>query len=377
MKDLTEIRKDIDVIDAQMIDLYKHRMELTTEVAEYKIANQKPVLDKKREAEKISALTSLAKDDFEQQGIKELFELIMSTSRKKQYHLLNKSNQTFDLGFTSCDTYDFSNCNVVYQGVEGAYSAEAMQQFFGEKLAKNYCVDSWREAMEALKNQEADYAVLPIENSTAGAVTQNYDLLTEYDVAIIGEQEIPIHHCLLGVKGAKFGDIKKVYSHPQAIFQCDKFLTKHNYITAEALQNTAMAAKKVQEEQDITVAAIAGKINASLYDLDIIEEGIQDEKNNVTRFIIVSNQKHYLKDAKKISISFEIPHEEGSLYHILSHFIFNGLNMTKIESRPLKDKQWEYRFFVDFNGNLQDEAVINALIGLKEETLSLQILGNY
>ena len=377
MKDLLEIRKEIDEIDSQMIALYKHRMELTTEVAEYKIANQKPVLDKQREEEKISSLTSLANDSFERQGIKELFELIMSTSRKKQYHLLNKSNHTFDLGFTSCKSYDFTDCKVVYQGVEGAYSGEAMQQFFGSAPAKSFCVDSWREAMEALKQNEADYAVLPIENSTAGAVTQNYDLLTEYDVAIIGEQEIPIHHCLLGVKGAKFSDIKKVYSHPQAIFQCDKFLTKHNYITAEALQNTAMAAKKVKEEQDKSVAAIAGKINASIYDLDVIEEGIQDEKNNVTRFIVVSNRKNYLESANKISISFEIPHEEGSLYHILSHFIFNGLNMTKIESRPIKDKQWEYRFFIDFSGNLKDDAVINAMIGLKEETSSLKILGNY
>lgn len=377
MKDLLEIRKEIDEIDGQMIALYKHRMELTTKVAEYKIANQKPVLDKEREAEKIATLTSFAMDDFERQGIKELFKLIMSTSRKKQYHLMNKYNRTFDFGFSSVKSFDFSDCNVVFQGVEGAYSQEAMLLFFGKQMKEYFHVDSWREAMEALKKGTADLAVLPIENSTAGAVYQNYDLLTEYDVAIIGEQEIPINHCLLGVKGATFKDIKKVYSHPQAILQCDKYLTKYNYIMAEALQNTAMAAKKVKEEQDISVAAIAGKINASIYDLNVIEEGIQDEKNNVTRFIIVSNKKNYLESANKISISFEIPHEEGSLYHILSHFIFNGLNMTKIESRPIKDKRWEYRFFIDFTGNLKDDAVLNAMIGLKEETSSLKILGNY
>ena len=377
MKDLTQIRKEIDDIDEKMIALYKKRMGLASEVAEYKIANHKPVLDKQREAEKIASLTAMAEDGFEKQGIKELFELIMSTSRKKQYHLLNFQDQIFDLGFLSCDSYDFSDAKVVYQGVSGAYSEEALQKFFKTDETTSFCVDSWREAMECLKNNTADYAVLPIENSTAGAVTQNYDLLTEYDVAIIGEQEIPIKHCLLGIKGASFSDIKKVYSHPQAIFQCDKYLTKYSYITAEALQNTAMAAKKVKEEQNKSVAAIAGKINAKLYDLEIIEEGIQDEKNNITRFIIVSNKKMYLSKASKISISFEIPHKEGSLYHILSHFIFNGINMTKIESRPIKEKQWEYRFFVDFNGNLKDEAVINALIGLKEETSSLKILGNY
>ena len=377
MKDLSELRSQIDEIDAQMIELYQKRMDVSKEVAEYKISANKPVLDKQREEEKIKKLTSFAKDEFERQGIKELFELIMSTSRKKQYQLLNQNHKSFDLGFIQRKSYDFSECKVVFQGVEGAYSQEAMNQFFGNQLHEYFSVESWRDAMETLTKGKADYAVLPIENSTAGAVTQNYDLLTEYDVAIIGEQEIPINHCLLGVKGAAFDDIKKVYSHPQAIFQCDKFLTEHNYIVAEALQNTAMAAKKVKEENDKTQAAIAGKINAFIYDLEVIDEGIQDETNNVTRFIIVSKNKEYKTDAQKISISFEIPHEEGSLYHILSHFIFNGLNMTKIESRPIKNKQWEYRFFIDFNGNLKDEAVINALIGLKEETSSLKILGNY
>ena len=159
--------------------------------------------------------------------------------------------------------------------------------------------------------------------------------------------------------------------------QCDGYLRKHSYISAEAFQNTAMAAKKVHEDKDIHHAAIASGINADLYHLSVIEKNIQDIKNNVTRFIIVSKEKEFLNSANKISISFEIPDEDGSLYHILSHFIFNGLNMSKIESRPLKNKQWEYRFFIDLVGNLKDESVQNALRGLQEETSHFKVLGNY
>ncbi|MCR4674590.1 MAG: prephenate dehydratase, partial [Lachnospiraceae bacterium] len=363
-------------VDNEIIALYKERMGYTTEVAEYKIANNKAVFDKQREDEKLAHLSTFAKDDFERQGIVELFELIMSTSRKKPYRLLAEQNRQNYYDFKLKENFDFNNCRVVFQGVEGAYSQVAMETFFGESQDA-FSVDTWRDAMEALTKGKADYAVLPIENSTAGAVTQNYDLLAEYDVCIVGEQEIPIDHCLLGMEGARLSDITKVYSHPQAIMQCDGYLRAHCDITAEAYQNTAMAAKKVHDDKDIHHAAIAGKRNAKLYNLSVIEEGIQDLKNNVTRFIIVSNQKEFLPTADKISLTFEIPDEEGSLYHILSHFIFNGLNMSKIESRPLKDKQWEYRFFIDFKGNLKDEAVQNTLRGLQEETSHLKVLGNY
>ena len=376
MKDLKEIRRDIDRVDNQIIALYKERMGYTTEVANYKIANNKPVFDKQREEEKLAYLSSFAKDEFEKQGILELFELIMSTSRKKQYGLLAEQNRQDYYGFTPIESFQFSDCTVVYQGVEGAYSQVATEAFFGQAHS-SFSVDTWRDAMEALTKGKADYAVLPIENSTAGAVTQNYDLLAEYDVCIIGEQEIPINHCLLGLKGATLSDITKVYSHPQAIMQCDGYLRAHSQISAEAFQNTAMAAKKVKDEGDIHHAAIAGKINADLYQLSVIEENIQDLKNNVTRFIIVSKNKEFLASSDKISLTFEIPDEEGSLYHILSHFIFNGLNMSKIESRPIKDRQWEYRFFIDFTGNLKDEAVQNALRGLLEETSRFKVLGNY
>ena len=377
MKDLLDIRKEIDVIDNQILALYEKRLGLALDVAEYKIANHKPVFDKEREDAKIAALTANCEDAFERQGVEELFLQIMSTSRKKQYQMMAGSVEMDCFGFTKESAFDYAGKRVVFQGVAGAYSQVAMEQFFGT-MEDSFSVDTWRDAMEALQRGEADYAVLPIENSTAGAVTENYDLLVEYDVAIVGEQIIEINHALLGLPEAKISDITCVYSHPQALMQCDGYLrTKHPEVEKVALANTAMSAAKVRDEGNIHQAAIAGEINAKLYGLQVLDSRIQDVKGNETRFIIVAPKKQFLETASTVSLCFELPHEKGSLYRILSHFIFNGLNMTRIESRPIREKQWEYRFFLDFEGNLTEEGTRNALVGLQEETHFLRILGNY
>ena len=382
MKDLLEIRDEIDGIDNEIVNLYKKRMALAEEVAEYKIANNKNVYDKTREEQKLEKLSSLVEDNFLKQGVVELFEQIMSTSRKRQYKMLAEHGLIKDLAYTGYDSFDFSNAKIVFQGVYGAYSQVATEKFFGENIQAS-AVATWRDAMEAIDSGEADYAVLPLENSTAGIVGENYDLLIDYDVSIIGEQTIKIDHALLALEGASMEDIKTVYSHPQALMQCSNYLElTHGDWEQKSMKNTAVSAKKVKEDGDVTQAAIAGAQNASIYGLQVLENAIQNETENATRFIVVSKEKKYLKDANKVSLSFELPHEQGSLYHILSHFIFNGLNMTKIESRPLSDrnvkgKKWEYRFFIDFEGNLQQEEVINALRGLQEETAALKILGNY
>ena len=231
--------------------------------------------------------------------------------------------------------------------------------------------------MEAIACGEADYAVLPIENSSAGIVSENYDLMVEYDHCIVGEQIIRIDHALLGLPEAELSDITDVYSHPQALMQCSKYLEARRDWEKHSVKNTAMAAQKVKEEGKVHKAAIASTLNAEIYGLKVLDEAVQDNQTNATRFIIVTNRHIFVKDAKKISICFEVPHESGSLYHMLSHFIFNGLNMNHIESRPVQGKNWEYRFFVDFDGNLNDAAVQNALRGLSEETIRLKILGKY
>ncbi len=377
MKDLSEIRQQIDQIDQDILTLYEKRLSLAEDVAAYKISQNKNVYDREREKEKLAQLSALASDDFSRQGIVELFEQIMSVSKKKQYRLLAEHGRIGSHDFCCCDRFDFSGSRVVFQGVEGAYSQQALRAFFGDGVDA-FAAATWREAMERITGGEADYAVLPIENSTAGIVAQNYDLLVEYDVAIIGEQVIRIDHALLGCEGAELSGVRTVYSHPQALMQCASYLEqRHPEFETRSVKNTAVAARKIKDDGDPTEAAIAGAENAKLYGLRVLEKNIQDNKDNQTKFIIVSREKKFLRTADKVSLSFELPNETGSLYHILSHFIFNGLNMTKIESRPRPGRNWDYRFFIDFQGNLEQEDVRNALRGLKEETDSFKILGNY
>ena len=376
MRDLSEIRGEIDEIDSQIVEMFEKRLALVMQVAEYKIANGRQVLDKQRETEKIMRLEALVKSDFSKKSIKELFGQIMAICRKKQYQLMNRYGRQEKIDFEVYEELDFTNAKVVYQGVEGAYSQMAMKAYFGEN-PDSFHVDTWRDAMEAIKEGIADYAVLPIENSSAGIVSENYDLLVEYDNYIVGEQTIKINHALLGLPGTHLSDITCVYSHPQALMQCVDFLDEHREWERISLKNTAMSAKKLVEDGLKNQAAIANPLTAELYGLKVLKESINYSSENSTRFIIVSGKKMCRRDAGKISICFEITHESGSLYQMLSHMIYNNLNMNKIESRPIKDKSFEYRFFVDFEGNLGDEGVQNALKGLKEEALELKILGNY
>ena len=376
MRDLLELRDEIDRIDSDIVALYEKRMQISQEVAEFKISTGKPVFDKEREQSKLDTLVQKVDKDFLKKGIAELFEQIMSMSRKRQYQLLTEHGLAEKTDFVEVEKLDYKNARIVFQGTEGAYSQLALKEYFGNHT-DSWHVDTWRDAMEAIKNGEADYAVLPIENSSAGIVSENYDLMVESDNCIVGEQIIRIDHALLALKDAKMEDITDIYSHPQALMQCSRYLDAHREWEKHSCKNTAMASQKVKEDGKIHKAAIASKLNAKIYGLQVLEEAIQDNKDNYTRFIIVTGQKIFEKNAKKISICFEIPHESGSLYHKLSHFIYNGLNMNKIESRPVQGKAWEYRFFVDFDGNLNDAAVQNALRGLKEETIRLKILGNY
>ncbi|RKM57347.1 prephenate dehydratase [Butyrivibrio sp. X503] len=374
--DLQELRKEIDSVDKQIVELYEKRMDIASRVADFKINTGKKVFDKQREDEKLNEIKKLAKSDFNRTGLVELFSQLMSMSRKLQYQKLAEAGASGQLPFIKIDSIDKKNARVCFQGAAGSYSEEAMKQFFGEDV-NSIPVDTFRDAMALLEEGSADYAVLPIENSTAGIVSEIYDLLAEYEHYIIGEQIIKIKHCLLGVPGARLSDIKTVYAHPQALMQSARFLSDNSYIQQVGMKNNAFAAKKVSEEGDKSQAAIASAGAAKVYGLDIIEEGVNSADANSTRFIIVTNQKVFLKDASKISLCLEIPHQAGALYHLMSHFIYNNLNMTKIESRPIEDRNWEYRFFIDFDGNLADSAVKNALRGLREEARMLRILGNY
>ena len=376
MRDLLELRDEIDTIDNEIVALFEKRMGIAEEVATYKISTGKPVFDKQREDSKLETLSAKVDSSFLKYGVRELFEQIMATSRKRQYQLLAENGMADKTDFVEIEKMDYSGARIVFQGAEGAYSQLALKEYFGNST-NSYNVETWRDAMEAIKNGEADYAVLPIENSSAGIVSENYYLMVEYDNCIVGEQIIKIDHVLMGLPDAELSDITEVYSHPQALMQCSKYLDSHREWETHSFINTAMASQKIKEDGKKHQAAIASKLTADIYGLKVLKEAIQDNTNNYTRFIIVAAKKVFEKKAEKISICFEIPHEKGTLYHKLSHFIYNGINMNKIESRPVQGKAWEYRFFVDFEGNLNDAAVQNALRGLKEETSRLKILGNY
>ena len=373
--DLLELRNELDGIDKQIVELYEKRMNVCGQVAEYKIETGKRVFDKEREKQKLEAVRALTHNDFNAYGVTELFEQIMAMSRKLQYRLLAEHDSVGKLSFSKVDHFDTSCARVVYQGAEGSYSQAAMIQYFGEGV-NCFHVDTFRDAMLAIDEGSADFAVLPIENSSAGIVSEIYDLLVEFENYIVGEQIIPINHCLLGCAGTKISDIKTVYSHAQSLMQSAHYLQEKGWQQI-SMKNNAFAAQKVAEDKNPTEAAIASEYAAKVYGLEILEKGVNDLKENSTRFIIITNQKVFSKDASKISLCFEVNHESGALYHALSHLIYNGLNMTKIESRPLEGRNWEYRFFVDFEGNMEDSAVKNALRGLREETRNMKILGNY
>jgi chorismate mutase/prephenate dehydratase len=373
--DLGQLRDELDVIDKQIVELYERRMDVCSQVAAYKIENGKRVFDKEREKQKLEAVASLTHNEFNARGIKDLFEQIMSISRKLQYQMITEYKGLGKLSFLEMEEIDCKKCRVVFQGAEGAYSQAAMMRYFGDTV-DSFNVDSFRDAMLAIDEGSADFAVLPIENSSAGVVSEIYDLLVEFENYIVGEQIIEIEHCLMATPGTKIGDITTIYSHPQSLMQSSHYLLEKGWQQI-SMKNNAFAAKRVADEKDKTHAAIAGEAAAKAYGLEILERGVNDLKGNSTRFIIVTNQKVFAKDASKISLCFELDHESGALYHALSHLMYNGLNMTKVESRPLAGRNWEYRFFLDFEGNLTQSAVKNALRGLREETRNMKILGNY
>lgn len=376
MSELQDYREKIDRIDTEIVRLFEQRMKVSEAVAQYKIRTGMQVLDAVRESQKIAQVVKKANGEFNKRGIRELFTQIMAISRKKQYQILTANGCGNEDGFAAADSLPMSGKKVVFQGVEGAYSYAAMMEYFGEDITGCH-VRTWRDAMEEVAHGDADYAVLPIENSTAGIVADIYDLLMQYELYIVGEQILKVEHVLLGLPKAALKDIRIVCSHPQGLAQCKEYLSEHPSWERKEMENTAGAAKYVSERKDMSWAAIASRQAGKLYGLSVLAENICSNETNETRFIIVSSKALHIKDGKKVSICFELNHESGTLYNMLSHIIYNGLNMTRIESRPIPGKTWEYRFFVDFEGQLKDSPVMNAIRGMRAEANDFRILGNY
>ena len=298
MLDLQECRRKIDEIDEEILRLFQKRMEICEDVAAYKIKAGKKVLDPERERQKIETLKSRADSEFNALGVQELFQQIMAISRKRQYQLLAEQGAEEKEDFLFVKKLPLKNANVAFQGVEGAYSYAAMRAYFGEEI-KSFHVKTWRDAMEAVKNGTADYAVLPIENSTAGIVADIYDLLTEYQLFIEGEQVIRVEHVLLGLPGTELSQIKKVVSHQQGLAQCKKYLENHQEWNRTEAANTAGAAKKVKEDGDVSQAAIASREAGEVFGLSVLAENICENQENSTRFIIVGKKPVCEEGAEK------------------------------------------------------------------------------
>lgn len=374
IQDLSITRQEIDAVDKQIVALIEKRMDLALEVAKYKQSTGKPIYDRERELEKLEKLGSMTSTEFNSKIIKELFLQIMSGSRRYQYRVIGDKDDVINGMFSSVDALDITKeTKVVYAGVPGAFAEAAMIEYFGEDVcARN--VKEFHEVAQLVADGDADYGVLPIENSSAGFVSGIYDLLERYHLSIVGEQLVRVNQCLLGIPGTNLDAVQTVFSHPQGLLQSKEYLEKKDWKQV-GMNNTALSAKKVYDDGDLTQVAIASERAAKLYGLTILEPQLNVADNNTTRFVIVSNKKEYIKTANKVSVSFALSHECGSLYNVLAHFIYNNVNMTSIESIPLTGKQWEYCFFVDFEGNLSDDEVKSALRGIMAETDDFRILG--
>lgn len=371
--DLLESRKKIDEIDAQIVALFKERMDVATDVAAYKRKTGKQVFDPEREDQKIAALREMVDGGFNKTSIEDLFRQIMSISRKHQYQVLGPREK--EIPFEEVDSLEIEKgMPVVCFGEPGSFTEQAMFEVFGEEISAVH-KSTFREIMQEISEGRAKYGILPIENSTTGAVEGINDLLMEYDVTAVAEHFIKIEQNLLVIPGTKIDEVKTVYSHQQGILQCEKFIREHDFGT-KTEASTSAAALKISKEGEVSHAAIAGKRAAEVFGLEVAKEDINDEKNNFTRFIVITNQRIYLKDADKLSLCLELKHEVGALYNILANFYYNGLNLTKIESRPIENRNWEYRFFIDVEGNVNSPGVENALATLREFASKVSVLGN-
>lgn len=378
MDELKELRGEIDVIDRQIADLLQQRMDITYRVGQYKKRNQMNVLDEAREKQVLDAKAALTDDPNMKFALTTLFETIMSISRKQQRQLVTEQDPWYDRyqADRAGARQALKTPRVLYQGEPGAYADEAAARFFGEAAPRDR-VATWEEIFLALKEGRADYGVLPIENNSTGSINQVYDLLARYGAYIVGEQTVKVDHCLMAPKGATPETVADVYSHEQGLFQCEEYLKEHPAWGRHAMLNTAAAAKFVAESGDVTKAAIGSRRAAALYGLDVLAESINFNADNYTRFVVVSPVMELREGADKISALFTLPHKSGTLHRIMSVFAVAGLNMMKLESRPVVGRSWEYLFFVDFSGNLDEPGMDGVLHELTQTASGFRVLGNY
>ena len=366
---LNELREGIDSIDNRILELFLERMELCKGVAEFKRVNNLPVFQGNREEQIISRIRTLTGDASLEDGTAALFTTIMDISKQLQNRRLLAESPDYQFTLPDFDNASRIGC----QGTSGANSEAAARLIFGEKHLEFF--PTFEDVFKAVENGELDYGVLPIHNSTAGSVTATYDLMGKYNVYIVKTVCVEITHCLAAKKNIPLKDISCIYSHPQALAQCADFISHHRLKTSN-YSNTATAAELVKNSPDNdNIACICSKECAERLGLYIISDEISDCAVNRTKFICISKKLQVTEDADTISVMLKIPHTEGSLYRLLTKFFINGMNLCKLESRPVRDGSFEVMFYLDFSGRVTDANVKIILNDLSSSLEYFRFLG--
>ncbi|MBO4262679.1 MAG: prephenate dehydratase [Clostridia bacterium] len=376
MDELEKYRRQIDVIDDKISALYLERMRICGKIGEEKNRTKTPVNAAAREKAIINRITASADDEMKIY-LKQLYTTIFFQSKTYQGKFAPTTSETSDAirAATEKGFGDFPvSATVACQGTEGAYSGIAAEKLF--EISDVTYFRSFEGVFQAVEKGLCEYGVLPIENSNAGSVSQVYDLMKRHNFYIVKSVRVQITHALVAKKGAKLSNIKKIYSHPQALAQCAEFIKKLGAETVE-VANTAVAAKEVAESDDTTIAALCSENSAEVYDLAVLERAVQDNGNNFTRFICISKDMKIYKGADKISIMTSLNNKPGSLNRTLSRFAALGLNLTKLESRPIANSQFEFMFYFDFEGEVSDPAVLDLIAELDNSSDRFVFLGSY
>ena len=374
--ELSELRNKIDKIDDKIVGLFAERMALSGEIAKIKSESGRNITDGEREKEIIFRLSRSAPEELTLY-IKELYETVFFTSKAYQSLKMKRTSPTSEKIAEIIEKRLSDapvSATVACQGVKGANSGAAAQRIF--PVSEVTYFRNFAGVFGAVESGLCEFGVLPIENSTAGSVLEVYDLMKKYDFHIVRSIKVKIDHCLCALPAAKKSDISKIISHPQALAQCDGYIRRFG-VKAEPEENTAVSAKRVAESGDISLACICSESCASVYGLKILEKDIQDSDANYTRFICITKDLKIYKGADRISVMTSLSHEPGSLNKILGKFSALGLNLTKLESRPIAGSNFEFMFYFDFEGDVTDPNVRTLIAELENGSDNFVFLGAY
>ena len=374
---MDELRSQIDEIDAGMVDLYNKRMDIASQIGAYKRENNLPVYDSERERRLLNKVGDQAGSEHEN-GVRAMFSLLMDQSRTRQ--LLDSGRESALGGaiaraVSETDPLFPPKAMVACQGVEGAYSQIACEKLFHAPSIM-YC-KTFESVFSAIESGLCRYGILPIENSLAGSVNSVYDQMIKHHFYIVRSTRIKIDHTLLALPGVKTDEIREIYSHEQAINQCSQFLSQHKEWHVNICGNTAAAAKMVQESGRRDAAAISSGNCAPLYGLTRIADDIQNNSNNHTRFICISKRLEVYPGADHTSLMLVLPNRPGSLWQLLSRFYAQGINLTKLESRPMPGRDFEFMFYFDIDASVYSPAFARLISELDATLDSFSYLGSY